>query len=488
MILFSVILVGALLAAVFFKSHRQTKQLQSIIASKNAELYQLRKTDEKLQLEFNTLQTSLQHAITDPVTHLQGSGLFEDRVNHSIHESARYQFTMAVLYIDINDFKVINEALGYATGDAVLNVVAQRLQACIRKVDNMSRFSKDLFVILLTQLGKPETAAVIAQRILESLTQPVQVKEHKLYITASIGISIYPSDGLDAAALFRNADLALLLAKEKGCQNYQFYQEKIHANSLRELALATGLKRDSLMSEFEIYYQPIMNTQTKSIFCMEVLLYWHHPELGLINPEELYTYSEKHGKSNIIFEWLLKQASQRFVQWRTVGFQPELLGISLSIRQLNNSQFIYRISQILQECDFKPEWLLIEIKGNLSQTSFDIVEKSFNMLSYLNIKLAIDHFGSGLFSIQDLKKFAVNYLKLDQSLISDVQQNEQTKELVKAMLVLAKSLSMRLIVQGVDSEQQMMTLRELGCDFIQGEFAGAAVPEKEVVTSTVASP
>ena len=277
--------------------------------------------------------------------------------------------------------------------------------------------------------------------------------------------------------LFRHADEALMLVKEKGTQNYQFYQEKNYENSLRELKLSTGLKRDSFPDECEIYYQPIIHAHDKSIFCMEALLYWRHPELGLIQPEELFHYIEKHNKSNLVSEWLIKMACQQFIKWHDLGFNPECLGISLSIRQLKNIQFIYRIAQILQECNFKPECLLIEIEENLSQTSFEMLEKSFNMLKYQQIKLAVNHFGSGLFSIQDLKKLTVNYLKLDPSIMNDVVENPQTVELIRSINLMAKSLSMQLIIQGLDSEQQMKVLAGLGCDLMQGCFVGEPVRE-----------
>lgn len=472
-----------LLAFAFYKYQTSVKQWENILDTKQAELNQSQLSEENLRQELSTLEARLHHVVKDPLTRLLGWTLFEDRVKQNIQESVRYQFSMAVLYIDINDFNMINEALGYETGDAILNEVSQRLQTCIREMDNVSRLSKDVFVVLLTQLGKPETAAIVSHRILEALLQPILIKEQKVYITASIGISIYPADGVDATVLFRKADQALMLAKEKGHQNYHFYQQKNDINRLRELELSTGLKQDSFLSECEVYYQPILNTRDKTIFCMQALLYWRHPVLGLIHADELFNYMEKDVKSNAMFEWLIKKACQRFVAFRSVGFKPEFLGISVSIRQLGNSQFIYSLSQILQECEFKPEWLLLQIEGNLAHTPFETIEKSFNMLKYLNIKLAINHFGTSLLSIQDLKKFTVDYLMLDQSLISDLQQNEQTIGLINAINLLAQSLSMKLIVQGVDTERQMKILRGLGCDLIKGQCVGEPQPEKEVVAA-----
>lgn len=463
----------------YFKKTNAT-HWQTLLAAKETELTKLHAQEENLRQELKTLEIRLHDAIEDPLTKLLGWTLFEDRVRQSIHESARYQFNMAVLYVDINDFSVINDALGYEAGDAILNEVSLRLQTCIREMDSVSRLSKDIFVVLLTQLAKPETSAIVAQRILESLLQPILVKEQKLYITACIGISIYPADGLDAAVLFRNADYALQLAKEKGNQNYHFYQQKDGSVSLRELEISTGLKQDSFLSECEIYYQPIIHAKDKTIFCMQALLYWRHPGLGLIHADELSVHMDKHDKSNLVLEWLIKKACQQFITWRGLGFQPEFLSVSLSVRQLKNSQLIYRLSQVLQECDFKPEWLLLVIEGNLAQTSFGAIEKSFNMLKYLNIKLAINHFGINLFSIRDLQTYPLDYLVLDACMINQLQQNENAASLVQAINMLAKSLSLQLIVQGVDSEKTMQILQGLGCDLVQGQFIGEPRSEKEV--------
>jgi len=465
---------------VFYKKQLKITQRENILFNKEAELNKSHSVEESLRQELATLKARLHHVTEDPLTRLLGWPLFEDRVKQTIQESARYQFNMAILYVDINDFNMLNEALGYEAGDAILNEVSERLQTCIRDMDSVSRLSKDVFVVLLTQLSKPETAAVVSQRILESLVEPIWIKEQKLYITACIGIAVYPADGLDASILFRNADQALTLAKEKGHQNYHFYQQKNENNCLRELKLSTGLNQDSFLSECEIVYQPIMQASDKTVFCMQALLYWRHPVLGLIHSDELFNYMEKHDKSDVAFEWMMKKACQQFVSFRRVGFNPTFLSLPLSVKQLKNGQCIYRLSQLLQECECKPEWLLLVIEGSLIHTPFEAIEKSFNRLKYLNIKLAINHFGSNHFSILDLKQFAVDYLLLDTAIIQDLEQNEQTIGLVNAMNLMAQSLSMQLIVQGIDTDKKMKILKGLGCDLIQGQYVGEPLAEKEV--------
>ena len=388
--------------------------------------------------------------------------------------------------MDIDDFKVINDALSYEIGDALLSDVAGRLQTCIRQVDSISRFTKDTFVILLTQLAKPETAAVVAQRILQSLAQPFQINEHELYITACIGIAIYPVDGPDATTLLRSADQALHLAKEKGNHTYQFYQEKLHAKSQRELMLSTSLNRETIFQEFVLYFQPIFNVESNSIICMDALLHWQHPELGLIAPQELFNYMEKQRKLNSISEWLLQMACKQFLHWRSLEFRPDFICLPLTIKQLENSHFIYRISQILQELNFEPTWLLLEIQESATPFDANGLEKSLNMLSYLGIKIAIDQFGSGVFSLNHLKQFSVNYLKLAPFLIENIETDQQAIAIIKSILFLAKNLSMHVIAQGVESDQQMQKLKELGCTLMQGLRLGAPLSESEIEKKMVA--
>lgn len=462
--------------------NRQNKKEVSWLSTqlKNAHL-----AERDLQDELAILQSKLGSAIKDPLTNLLGWQLFEDRLNQNIKESSRYHLTLGLLYVDINDFKVVNDALGHETGDIVLSEVANRLEACVRQVDTVSRLTKDVFVVLLTQLNKPEMAAVVAQRMLQSIAEPMQVKDQQLYLTASIGIAVYPADGSDSSALLRSADYALHSAKEKGKQVYQFYQERINTNSQRELILSIGLRRETVTQEFTIYYQPIVNVHNETIFCMDVLLHWQHPDLGLIPPSEIFSCADKQNKLNVITEWLLESACRQFLSWRALGFFPRYLGIPLSIKQLENSQFIYRISQILKELQFNPEWLILEIKDDHGQISFDIMEKAINMLKYLNIKLAIDGFDASGLAFRHLKNLGFDFIKLDHGFINDIENNPQTVALMKSLIFMANNLSMQLIVQGLESSKQVTVLKDLGCTLMQGKLLGDALTEQEVATKMV---
>ncbi|MBV9576821.1 MAG: EAL domain-containing protein [Gammaproteobacteria bacterium] len=473
LLFFLLISCGIFFLAYFYAKRNEVKVLTNQL--KESDL-----TEQKLKNELTVLQNKFGSAIEDPVTKLLGWQLFEDRINQSIKESLRYHLTLAVLYIDINDFKVINDALGHEIGDLVLVEFAKRLELSVRQVDTVSRLTKDIFVVLLTQLSKPEMAAVVAQRMLQSIAEPIEVKEQQLYITACIGIAVYPVDGQDANALFRSADHALHAAQEKGKQIYQFYQEKINTNSQRELILANSLRRETVTEEFDIHYQPIVNVQNKKIVCIEVLPYWQHPSLGLINSEELYNCAEKHNKLNIITEWLLQRACQQFLLWRKEKASPQFLGIPLLMKQLENSQFIYRISQTLKDLQFNPEWLVLEIREDNASLSYDVIEKAINMLKYLNIKLAMLDFGASGFSLRHLKTLGFDFLKLDPSFVDDIETNPQAVALIKSFVFMADNLSVQLILQGVESKKQSEILQALGCSIMQGKIMGETLSEKEV--------
>lgn len=435
--------------------------------------------ESALKQQLSELQIQLTHAIEDPLTHLPGRELFADRLRQNLHECDRYQLSMAVLYLDITDFHVITNALGDEVGDRVLQEVAGRLRGCIRQVDTLSRYDQDVFVALLTQLSKPETAAMIAQRMLQTLDQPVQVKDQCVFVTASIGIAVYPADGQEASSLLRSANQALLNAKKNGRQTYQFYQEQFHVNNRREFILASGLMNDSFFQELELYYQPVKDVRSDSLFCMEALARWHHPQLGLIEAEEIFSHADKQGKLNQISEWMLEKACKKYLQWRAQGFEPGLLGVPVAFTQIKNPHFIYKISQMMQELDFKPDWLLLQVREGGDPIAGDVLEKAYNMLDYLQIRLALDDFGAGAISFHHLKHFPVNFLKLHPDLIQDIQNNQRTRELVRALAVMADSLSSPLMIQGVNDADQLLILKELGCYLLMGQYVGEACSETE---------
>lgn len=470
----------------YIRNSNYARQKVNKIKKAESELKSAREIEKHLRDEITILQNKLRETFEDPLTNLLGWKLFEDRLGQSIKVSERYQLTMGVLYVDINDFKFINNAISFDIGNFLLQEVAQRLQSCIRQVDCVSRFSKDTFVILLSQLTKPEAAALVAQRMLNAISQPCEIRGHELYVTASIGIALYPNDGSDATTVLRSADHALRAAKQKGKNIYQFYQKGMHIKSQRELSLCTSLSHESAFQEFVLYYQPVVNVENETVICMDALLHWQHPEFGLIRPKELSSLAERQRKQNAISEWLLRNACKQFLYWRSLGFNSEFLGIQISTKQLENSHFVCCISQVLQEMQFNPQWILLEVKEDSSPPSFDMLEKAFNMLQYLGIKIALDDFGADSDPLRYIKNLNINYLKLDKSFVEDIISNQQTIALVKSILFLAQNMSMRVIIQGIESDQQAAVLKEIGCTLMQGQLLGGLLSEHEV-TKTYAT-
>jgi diguanylate cyclase (GGDEF)-like protein len=394
--------------------------------------------------------------------------LFADRISQSINESARFGMHIGIVMLSIDQFEEINASITALARKQLLQESASRLQSCIRQIDSLS-FIHNHFVILLTQLVKPENAAIVMQRLLAVFEQVFKIDDQEWHLRACIGISIYPNDGVDIPTLLNNAEYAMHLAKQKNGQHYQFYQEQLHLKSLRDLSLYNSLRVEHIFQELTLYYQPIINIQSDQVFCMEALLYWQHPQFGLILPAELRHYAKRQQTLNVLSEWALQQACQQFLRWRQSGFKLQYLGFTLSLKQLEQTQFIYRLSQILQENQFPPSSLLLQINGEIESIERSILEKSFNRLKYLGVKLAISHFGLGSLSLLHLKFFPLDYIKLDPLWLEELNDGGRGLQLIKAILFFVENISAQIIIQGVESKDQIKCLKEIGCLLMQGD-------------------
>lgn len=467
----------------YFLLQRKQNFLEEKLASTEAALKLSNEVETYLRDELKNVNNKLKVNVEDPISNLLGWQLFEDRIKHGIFESERYQFTMGLLLVDVDDFKLINEALGYKIGDVLLREVGKRLLACVRQVDSVTRFAKDTFAILLVQLAKPETAVVVAQRIFQAFREPFYLADQEFYITVSIGISIYPNDGRHATELLRNADYALQLSKQSGKRTYKFYEENLHSQSVRELALHTGLNRENIFEEFNLCFEPIVNVSNEDVFCMDAILYWKHFQLGVIEQNELFNYADKQRKLNQITLWLIEQACRQLISWRNIGFTPKSIGVPVYVKQLENTQFIYQISHIIQGFVFEPKWLMLQLIGHDTDKISSSLQKSFNMLKYIGTEIALDRFSSSAaFSMLALKDVPCNYLKLDPTLIENIEKDEKAQALIKSILQLANNLGVAVIVQGIERKEQIIALKILGCELMQGRFLGAPLSANEVST------
>lgn len=452
----------------YYRGKQHSNKLTHKLTSFDLELNESRAENRAQQDEIDQLKAKLQNTFVDPVTNLLGWQLFEDRAKQALKESERHHFSMALVVVDIDDFKVINDALGYEVGDALLNAIGARLNECVREVDNVSRFTKDTFVVMLTQLSKPETVAIATQRMLQSIAMPFQINGKDINITACIGVALFPTDGRDFQLLLSHADHAMHLAKMSGNHLCQFYEQQMQVQSTRDLLLSNGLSREESFPIFSIFYQPILQAPDKEIIALAASISWQHAELGLVQQGELVRYAEKYRKLNALSIWMLKQACEEFLQLRKKDITISFLAIPISIKQLENPHFIYEISQVLQLLAFSPSSLLLEIRDHRVETSFDVLEKAFNMLQYLGIQLALDQFGGDSLSLRYLKMIQVNYLKTDPNLINDLLENPPTKKLIHSMQAFSSQLNIPLIVNGVETMEQASELRKLGCQLFQG--------------------
>lgn len=475
---FALAVIFFLLRSIYY--HRQLRQLHHQLDSSQQAVKIT--TDHKVELvaEITTLKDQIAETqLRDTLTGLPTRVVFEDRLRQAIMQSERYKLVFAVMAFNLDGFKIVNGVLGYEAGDEILKEIANRLLVSVRQVDTACRFSGDQFYFILPQLAKSETAAFIAKRFLDEVSLPFYVHQQELFVTACIGIAIYPSDGTDAKILLKNADNALQQAKMRGRNSYQFYSEEMHALSRRELLLNTSLHRGNIFQEFLVYYHPALDFSGKKIFCMEALLRWQHPDFGLIAPKEFLRLAENSGKSIEIDEWVLRHACTQFKKWQAVDFNPKYIAVNISLHQLENPHFSYRLSQILQETELDPGCLILEISEGTLFSKFDLIEKTLYMLKNIGVKIAIDNFGTGRLSLQHLKRFPVDFLKIDHSLTQDILTNKESVIIIKMIIALVKSLQIEVIAEGVESQNQKETLLELGCHILQGHlFSHPALPEE----------
>jgi diguanylate cyclase (GGDEF)-like protein len=464
--IFAIILYfGNLLIITLRKLKRTSYQLKVVETRLQDELQK----QTALSAELTELQTDFNESVLiDSVTQLPSYRVFEDRLQLALHQSKRHQLIFAILYLDIDDFKVINNVLGYEAGNLLLQEMVARLQPCIRKVDSMCHFVTNGFAFILPQLTKPETAAYVAQRLLDSVAQPFTVQNHELFITASIGITTYPADGAELPQLLKNVDIALHQAKSRGRNIYQFYHEELYTLSHRELILSSCLRGESIYNELTLYYQPIINVVTKEIVSMEALLRWQHPELGLVPPQDFLRLAENNGCIGAIGEWVLRNACEQFKKWHAEGFHLRNIAVNVSLRQLVNSNFTYKVSQMLQELAMEPACLMLEISEGVLLPKMMQIEKTLHMLKHLGVQIAIDDFGTGYLSLQHLRRFPVNCLKIDNTLVQEMMLDNESAAIVKTVITLAKSLRLETVAEGVESEKQKALLKESGCILMQG--------------------
>jgi diguanylate cyclase len=424
---------------------------------------------------------ALQHQAThDALTGLPNRLLFIDRLGREIAHAERDGHVFAVLVVDLDRFKVINDTLGHGPGDQLLIEIARRLSSAIRSADTVARTGGDEFLLLLTDIRKAPDAAVIAAKIISELDKAVSISGTEVHTSASIGISVYPADGSDSDILVAHADEAMYFAKQAGRNSFQFFSPGMSVFSRERLDLESELRRALPMKQFEVHYQPKVDVATGRMNSVEALLRWRHPTRGLVGPLEFIPIAEETGLMLSIGEWVLREACRQARQWQREGLPFLRIAVNISPIHFRQSKFLEIVRSALLDNDLEPQYLEIELTET---TVMDHAENSVNILeelSRMGVIVSIDDFGTGYSSMSYLRRFPIDKLKIDRSFIHDMTTNSDAASIVRAIISLAHSLRLQVVAEGVETAEQLEQLRELGCDQFQGFYRSAAVLPSEI--------
>lgn len=415
----------------------------------------------------------------DTLTGLPNRTLFNDRLILALANSHRTGSVLAVVFLNLDRFKIINDTLGHTVGDQLLVSVAERISACLGEGDTLARLSGDTFTLLLPQVQRVDDIAKIAQSIMERFVQPFILSDMEIYTTLSIGIALYPNDGEDADTLMKNADTALSRAKEQGRNNYQFYTPLMNAKASQRLALENSLRRALSREEFIVYYQPQIEAESRRIVGAEVLIRWMHPDLGLVSPAEFIPMAEETGLIIPIGEWVLRTACLQSKAWQRNGLPAIRVAINLSARQFQQRDLVNMVRETLRETDFDPKLLELEITESIAMQNADYSIAVLNDFKAMGVHISLDDFGTGYSSLNYLKRFPIDTLKIDQSFVRELTINPNDFAIAKAVIALAHSLNLEVMAEGVETEEQMALLKAEQCDMMQGYLFGHPIPVSE---------
>jgi diguanylate cyclase (GGDEF)-like protein/PAS domain S-box-containing protein len=417
-----------------------------------------------------------QMAYYDNLTGLPNRSLFNDRLTHAIAHAERGKRMLAVLFMDLDRFKNVNDTLGHLAGDHLLQEFANRLQKNVRKEDTVSRLGGDEFTVLLTHIGQAEDVDGVVKKILADIRAPLTIAGNELYITTSIGVALYPHDGVDAASLLKNADAAMYNAKEQGRNNYQFYTQTLHERISGQMALSTNLHRALERKEFTVHYQPIIDTDTGRVDGVEALIRWQHPVRGLIHPIEFIPLAEDMGLIASLDEWVLHAVCAQNKAWQEAGIAGVRVSVNVSAYTFHKSSLIDTVTSALKVSGLDARFLEIEITESGAMREIEETLCKLNALRDMGIHITIDDLGTGYSSLSYLKRFPIHTLKIDQSFVRDVTNDPNNAAIVKAIIAMAKGMNLDIIAEGVETEEQFAFLKQAQCGKAQGYLFGRPMP------------
>ena len=416
----------------------------------------------------------------DALTGLPNRTLFHDRLHQSIEIAKRNNSGLALFFIDLDLFKKINDSLGHEVGDKVLKEVTKRLESKIRKEDTLARLGGDEFVIIMEGLLKAEDAVLLAEKILSVMAQSIQIDGHLLYVSCSIGISLYPQDDTNVSNLLKYADTAMYKAKDDGRNNYQFYSADMSELAFERVVMEASLRQALEKNEFIVYYQPQIDAGNGKLIGMEALIRWQHPKMGMVSPAKFIPLAEETGMIVDIDRWVMRIAMKQMAIWHAEGLNPGVLALNLAMKQIQSRDFVEVLKYNMAVNDFKAEWLELEVTEGQVMVRPDDAIIRLKEINDLGIGIAIDDFGTGYSSLSYLKRLPINKLKIDQSFVQDIPGDEEDVAIVKAIIALARSLNLDLLAEGVETEAQKEFLIKNGCSNIQGYYYSRPVPAEEI--------
>jgi diguanylate cyclase (GGDEF)-like protein len=440
-----------------------------------------------IAIEQRSFTEKLTHqAQHDALTGLPNRVLFEDRLQQALALAKRDGAEVVGLLIaDLNNFKRINDTLGHAMGDKLLRFVAERLAGRVRESDTLARMGGDEFAVVLTSLKDPRDAAVIAQKLLDVLNSAFDVEGHRLFLSGSMGISLYPQDGQEAAVLIRNADAAMYRAKSEGANTFQFFAPEMHAEALERLELDNSLRRALDNQEFRLDYQPQLDLRSGELVGVEALIRWHHPTRGLVNPLKFISLAEENGLILPIGGWVLREACRQNVAWQRAGYAPIRMAVNVSARQFARPDFVQTVSETLDESGLAPRWLELEVTESLLMRDIDAVRLRLAELRQVGVAISIDDFGTGYSSLSYLQQLPIDSLKIDRAFVRELKAAVDTTSpaatLVRTILSLAHNLGMQVVAEGVETTEQRDFLRGAGCELGQGYLFAKPMPAEQIL-------
>ena len=450
---------------------RRTRELE--IANEQLELSKEQAESVASRMEY--------HAHHDALTGLPNRILLNDRITNELAHARRQQTNAALLFLDLDRFKIINDSLGHAVGDQLLRVIARRLNNCVRDEDTVARLGGDEFMVLLPRIGGSADAGRIAKKIIECLVDPISCNGHELHITTSIGISIYPYDGTDAETLIKHADISMYRAKELGRNKAVYYTAEMNAGARKQLAMETNLRRALEKNQLKLFYQPKVDISRNLIVGVEALLRWEHPTMGFISPLDFIPVAEDTGLIVPIGEWVLHTAFRQLQQWHNAGFTDLTVAVNLSSAQLARPGFEDVVAQALNESGLDASMAELEITENVVMENIDSAIIILEKLKYMGISVAMDDFGTGYSSLSYLRRLPIDIVKIDKSFVREIPDSAEDVTIAKAIIAMAQSLKLSLIVEGVENVRQLNFFRQQNVNIVQGYLFSKPVEASELL-------